>query len=68
MLQRVGETVDPQDAVVKIKMHLFRHLLHPSWNIILRCMATGISCIRECWFRRQFRSMSVRIIVCAALY
>ena len=68
MLQRVGETVDPQDAVVKIKDASFpapfaseleyNSPVHGNWNIVHTGMLV----------RRQFRSMSVRIIVCAALY
>lgn len=67
MLRRMGETVDPKGAVVKIKDASFPAHLLRSWNIILRCMATGILYIQGCRFRNPFRFMSVQITVCVAL-
>ena len=64
MLRRVGETIDPKDAMVKIKDASSQLRLLQNLNIILQCTGTGISYTQECNFQNPFRSMSVQITVC----
>ena len=60
MLKRVGNRELSGKNRNIYKGSLFSGSLSAGLNLIHQSMETGISYIRECWFRKQGRSMSVR--------